>query len=74
MFSYMTILISVEAGKFFQSFKRGGKTDPFNHIPFSVFPAISRIFEKHVNKNQMGYLNKRNFINKNQSGCRPEQI
>ena len=54
----------------FPIFKCGTKTDPSNYRPISILPTLSKIFERHVNKNLMGYLNKHNLINKNQSGFR----
>ena len=56
--------------KIFPIFKGGTKTDPSNYRPISILPTISKIFERHVNKHLMGYLNKHNLINKNQSGFR----
>ena len=38
-------------------FKGGTKSDPSNYRPISILPTISKIFEKHVNKHLMGYLN-----------------
>ena len=60
----------LKQAKIFPIFKGGTKTDPSNYRPISILPTISKIFERHVNKHLMGYLNKRNLINKNQSGFR----
>ena len=54
----------------FPIFKNGSKSDPSNYRPISILPAISKIFEKHVNKCLMGYLNKYNLIHNCQSGFR----
>ena len=60
----------LKQAKIFPIFKGGTKTDPSNYRPISILPTISKIFERHVNKHLMGYLNKHNLINKNQSGFR----
>ena len=39
-------------------------------MPISILPTVSKIFEKHINKHLMGYLNKHNFIHQNQPGFR----
>ena len=56
--------------KVFPVFKGGSKSDPSNYRPISILPTISKIFEKHVNKHLMNYLNKYNLIHKSQSGFR----
>ena len=60
----------LKQAKIFSIFKGGPKTDPSNCRPISILPTISKIFEKHVNKHLMGYLNKHNLINKHQYGFR----
>ena len=52
--------------------KGGSKSDPTNYRPISILPTISKIFEKHINKHLMGFLNKYDLIHKNQSGFRPK--
>ena len=52
--------------------KGGSKSDPSNYRQISVLPTISKIFEKHVNKHLMGYLNKHKLLYENQSGFRPK--
>ena len=70
---------SIESGKFpsqlkiakvFPVFKGGEKSDPSNFRPISILPTISKIFEKHVNKHLMAYLNKYKLLHKSQSGFR----
>ena len=39
-------------------FKGGDKSDPSNYRPISILPTVSKIFEKHINKHLMAYLNK----------------
>ena len=55
-------------------FKGGMKSDPSNYRPVSILPTISKIFEKHVNKHLMNYLNKYNLIHESQSGFRQKHI
>ena len=54
----------------FPIFKGGCKSDPSNYRPISILPTISKIFEKHINKHLMAYLNKYKLIHENQSGFR----
>ena len=56
--------------KVFPVFKSGSKSDPSNYRPISILPTISKIFEKHVNKHLMNYLNKYKLIHESQSGFR----
>ena len=56
--------------KVYPIYKGGQKSDPSNYRPISILPTISKIFERHVNKNLMNYLNKYNLIHENQSGFR----
>ena len=51
-------------------FKGGDKSDPSNHRPISILPTVSKIFEKHINKLLMAYLNKYRLIHEHQSGFR----
>lgn len=53
-------------------YKGGEKSDPSNYRPISILPTISKLFEKHVNKHLMAYLNKYNLLHENQSGFRPK--
>ena len=48
----------LKCAKVFPIFKGGVKTDPVNYRPISILPTVSKIFEKHVNKHLMNYLNK----------------
>ena len=60
----------LKQAKIFPIFKGGAKSDPSNYRQISILPTVSKIFEKHVNKHLMGYLNKYKFLNENQSGFR----
>ena len=51
-------------------FKGGTKSDPSNYRPIFILPTISKIFEKHVNKHLMGFLNKHKLLHESQSGFR----
>ena len=56
--------------KVYPIYKGGQKSDPSNYRPILILPTISKIFERHVNKHLMNYLNKYNLIHENQSGFR----
>ena len=56
--------------KVFPIHKTGSKSDPANYRPISILPTISKIFERHVNKHLMAYLNKYGLIHETQSGFR----
>lgn len=56
--------------KIYPIHKSGPKSDPTNYRPISILPTISKIFEKHINKHLMAYLNKYKLIHINQSGFR----
>lgn len=60
----------LKIAKVFPIFKNESKSDPSNYRPISILTTISKIFEKHVNKHLMGYLNKYNLIHECQSGFR----
>ncbi|MCG7875530.1 MAG: reverse transcriptase family protein [Candidatus Thiodiazotropha endolucinida] len=51
-------------------YKTGQKADPSNYRPISILPTISKIFEKHINKHLMNYLNKYKLLHESQSGFR----
>ena len=57
----------LKCAKVFPIFKGGVKSDPTNYRPISILPTVSKIFEKHVNKHLMNYLNKYKLIHENQS-------
>ena len=48
----------LKIAKVYPVFKGGEKSDPSNYRPISILPTVSNIFEKHVNKHLMAYLNK----------------
>ena len=60
----------LKCAKVFPIFKGGSKSDPSNYRPISILPTISKIFEKHVNKHLMNYLNTYKLIHESQSGFR----
>ena len=62
----------LKQAKIFLIFKSGSKTDPSNYRPISILPKISKIFERHVNKHLMGFLNKHKLLLETQSGFRPK--
>ena len=43
----------------------GSKTDPANYRPISILPTISKLFEKHINKHLVAFLNKYTVIHTN---------
>ena len=51
-------------------YKGGDKSDPSNYRPISILPTTSKIFEKHVNKHLMGFLNNHKLLHESQSGFR----
>ena len=53
-------------------YKGGEKSDPSNYRSISILSTVSKIFEKHVNKHLMAYLNKYKLLHDNQSGFRPK--
>ena len=60
----------LKLAKVFPIHKNGSKSDPANYRPISILPTISKIFERHVNKHLMAYLNKYSLIHETQSGFR----
>ena len=62
----------LKVAKIFPIYKSGTKADPTNYRPISILPTFSKIFEKHINKHLIGFLNKYNLIHENQSGFRPK--
>ena len=65
-----TFLSQLKCAKVFPIFKGGSKSDPSNYRPISILPTVSKIFEKHVNKHLMNFLNKYKLIHESQSGFR----
>ena len=62
----------LKLAKVFPIYKSGSKSDPNNYRPISILPTISKIFERHINKHLMAYLNKYSLIHESQSGFRPK--
>ena len=60
----------LKMAKLYPIHKGGSKSDPANYIPISILPTISKIFEKHINKHLVAFLNKYKVIQANQSGFR----
>ena len=54
--------------KVFPIYKSGNNADSSNYRPISILPTISKIFERHINKHLMAYVNIYSLIHKNQSG------
>ena len=62
----------LKLAKVFPVYKSGSKSDPNNYRSISILPTISKIFERHINKHLMSYLNKYSLIHETQSGFRPK--
>ncbi len=60
----------MKEARVFPIHKGGSKTDPSNYRPISVLPTVSKIIERHVNNHLVGFLNKYDLIQPNQSGFR----
>ena len=60
----------LKMAKLYPIHKGGSKSDPANYRPISILPTISKIFEKHINKHLVAFLNKYKVIHANQSGFR----
>ena len=65
-----TFPFQLKQAKVHPIFKGGTKSDPSNYRPISILPTVSKIFEKHINKHLMGYLNKHKLLHESQSGFR----
>ena len=59
-----------QLAKVFPIYKGRCKTDPSNYRPISILLTLSKLFEKHINKHLMAYLNKYRLIHESQSGFR----
>ena len=51
-------------------FKKGSKLDPGNYRPVSILNVLSKILERTVHKQLVGYLEKKNILFDYQSGFR----
>ena len=60
----------LKMAKIYPIHKGGTKCDPANYRPISILPTVSKIFEKHINKHLMAFLNKYKLIHANQYGFR----
>lgn len=60
----------LKQAKIFPIFKGGITSDPSNYRPICILPTVSKIFEKHVNKHLLGFLNKYKLLHECQSGFR----
>lgn len=60
----------LKMAKIYPIHKSGPKSDPANYRPISILPTISKVFEKHINKHMLSFLNKYKLIHANQSGFR----
>ena len=60
----------LKLAKVFPIHKSGSKSDPCNYRPIPILPTISKIFERHVHKHLMAYMNKYNIIHESQTGFR----
>ena len=60
----------LKQAKIFPIFKGDSKSDPVNYIPISILPTVSKLFEKHINKHLMGFLNEYKLLHESQSGFR----
>ena len=54
----------LKLAKVYPIHKSGPKSDPANYRPISILPTVSKIFEKHINKHLMAFLNKYKLIHK----------
>ena len=62
----------LKMAKIFPTHKSGPKSDHSNYRPISILPTISKLFERHINKHLMFFLNEYNLIHENKSGVRPK--
>ena len=65
-----TFPAQLKQAKVLPIFKGGDRSDPSNYRPISILPTVSKIFEKHINKHLMGFLNKHKLLHESQSGFR----
>ena len=49
-------------------FKKGSRLDAGNYRPVSILPIVSKILERAVYNQLVGYLDKNNLLYENQSG------
>ena len=62
-----TVPFQLKQAKVHPIFKVGTKSDPSNYPPISILPTVSKIFEKHINKHRVGYLNKHKLLQESKS-------
>ena len=60
----------LKMAKIYPIHKGGSKCDPVNYRPISILPTVSKIFEKHISKHLIAFLNNNKLIHANQSGFR----
>ena len=60
----------LKMAKIYPIHKGGTKCGSANYRPISILPTVSNIFEKHINKHLMAFLNKYKLKHANQSGFR----
>ena len=51
-------------------YKSGDSVNPSNYRPISILSVLSKLIEKHINKNLLSHLNNYNLLHPNQSGFR----
>ena len=50
--------VAFKQAKVIPLFKSGKSSDPSNYRPISVLSALSKSFEKHINKHMLAHFNK----------------
>ena len=65
-----TFPAQLKQAKVLPIFKGCDRSDPSNYRPISILPTVSKIFDKHINKHLMGFLNKHKLLHESQSGVR----
>ena len=65
-----TFPAQLKQAKVLPIFEGGYRSNPSNYRPISILPTVSKIFEKHINKHLMGFLNKHKLLHESQSSFR----